>query len=99
FVWNGNTLNFSIVADTAAVGLQAMLPYQAGTGVISGITRDGNPVTLTPTAIKGIQYAAFAAATGAYAATYVSDSTAPTVTATSPSNGANGVNVSTSVTA
>src|SRR5207253_4799197 len=84
--WNGNTLTFSISQDSAAVGLQAMLPYQAGSAVITSITRNGTSVNFTLQAIKGIQYAVFPGASGAYIATYAVDTGAPTVTTTSPTS-------------
>ena len=49
--------------------------------------------------IKGVQYAFFSAAGGAYTATYAADTTPPTVTLTTPAGGATGVNQSTIVTA
>ena len=49
--------------------------------------------------IKGVQYAFFSAAAGTYTATYAADTTRPTVTSTSPANGATGVSQSTTVTA
>ena len=40
------------------------------TGTLTAITRAGSPVTYTVQTIKGIQYAMFTAATGAFVATY-----------------------------
>src|SRR5438874_6288233 len=43
--WNGsNTLSFTVSQDGAAVGLRGMLPRQAGSGVITSMTRNGSPV-------------------------------------------------------
>jgi len=71
-VWNsaGRTLSFSIGAGAGATGLEAMLPLAAGGGTLSGLTRNGSPVTWRTETIKGIAYAIFATATGPYVAGY-----------------------------
>ena len=98
--WNGNSLSFTIAPGSGANGLQAMVPMRsANGGVLSTITRSASAVTFVVESIKGIQYAFFAASAGTYVATYVSDITSPTVTATSPVNGATGVGVAIAVTA
>jgi hypothetical protein len=97
--WNGSTLAFDVTQDPAAIGLQAMLPNRVGTAAISGVTRNGGPVSFTVTSIKGIEYATFAATGGSYAATYAVDAIAPTVNATSPVSGATGVDIFASTTA
>ena len=97
--WDGSRLNFSIAAGTNATVLQAMLPKRSGAALLAGITRDGNGVSFNVSTIKGIEYAFFQATAGAYVATYAIDATAPTVTATSPTNGATDVEVGTTVTA
>jgi len=99
--WNGSRLSFTITPGAGANGLQAMVPANSGTGVITGITGPGNTALAYTTAtIKGIQYAFFpAAATGAYSAAYGTDTAAPTVTSTFPANGATGVIQQPTVTA
>ena len=70
--WNGNTLGFTVTPGTGANGLQAMLPtHSSATGNLSLITGLGNSsVAYTTVTIKGIDYAFFPAAAGAYTATY-----------------------------
>jgi len=97
--WNGSSLNFTIAQDAAAVGLSAMLPNHTAAGAITAITRNGSPVAFAVQTIKGIQYATFPGIAGAYAATYAADTTSPTVTTTSPVNGATGVGVTAKVMA
>jgi hypothetical protein len=70
FVWNNNTLNFSISAAAEANNLEAMLPMDKGASRLSGITFNGSAVSSRIEAIKGIQYAFFPAASGSYVATY-----------------------------
>ena len=77
-VWNGSRLSFAITPGANANGLQAMLPVNSATGVITGITGPGNTaVAYTTDTIKGIPYAFFsAAAAGTYTANY---GTSPTL--------------------
>lgn len=67
--WNGNTLSFSITVAQHANGLVAMAPMTKGHNV-ARITRNGRPVDFTVTTVKGIRYAAFIAANGAYRVNY-----------------------------
>ncbi|HYQ91373.1 MAG TPA: Ig-like domain-containing protein, partial [Candidatus Competibacteraceae bacterium] len=99
--WNSttNALSFQVSAGTGANGLQAMVPTRFTNKVLTGITGPSGPITPTTDTIKGIEYAFFSAAAGSYAANYAVDSTAPTVTATSPTNGATGVSLGAKVTA
>ena len=68
--WDNGQLRFTIDPAAGANGLQAMAPVETGAGELSGITRAGNPVTTQVETIKGIAYATFPAAAGAYVATY-----------------------------
>ena len=97
--WNGNSLTFTLTPGSGANGLQAMVPMRSINGVLSGITRNGSTVNFVVSATKGTQYASFLAVAGSYTATYVIDTTSPTITTQSPTNGASGVNVATTVTA
>ena len=97
--WNGAALSFTIAPGNNATGLQAMLPARSATGTLNAVTRAGNPVAFSVITVKGIEYASFSAAAGAYVATYAVDVTAPTVTGTSPVADATGVAAATSVTA
>lgn len=97
--FSADSLSFTVSKDPAANGLQGMLPLRSGTRVLSGITRGGSPVSFTGNAIKGIDYAFFAAESGAYVATYVIDSTAPSVALTTPGAGAVGVSTAAAIKA
>ena len=69
--WSGSTLSFTVKVGTGANGLTAMLPIAGANGTqLSGLTRGGTAVDYTQVTIKGIDYAQFSAAAGAYSATY-----------------------------
>src|SRR5262249_52810409 len=69
--WNANALSFTISVGAGANGLTGMVPTLGPNGTtLSGLTRAGSPVSFTTVTIKGVQYAMFLAAPGAYAATY-----------------------------
>ncbi|MDP9491802.1 MAG: Ig-like domain-containing protein, partial [Actinomycetota bacterium] len=70
YTWSASTLGFTLRPGAGARGLRAMLPTSTTTGVLSGITRDGSPVSYTTQTIKGIEYAVFDAQNARYAATY-----------------------------
>ncbi|MDF2388987.1 DUF4082 domain-containing protein, partial [Nostoc ellipsosporum NOK] len=97
--WSNNTLNFTITKATGANNLQAMLPTRRQNLVLDSITRNGNAISYTAQAIKGIEYALFPGDTGSYIATYIQDTTPPTVTTTTPSSNATGVSTVTTITA
>lgn len=97
--WNGSSLQFTITPGNGANGLQALLPNQSVSGTLTGLTRNGAPVDYDVTTIKGIEYATFAAHSGAYVASYATDTTAPTVTATDPADGATDVSMAATVSA
>jgi N,N-dimethylformamidase beta subunit-like protein/uncharacterized protein DUF4082/Big-like domain-containing protein/purple acid phosphatase-like protein/Ig-like domain-containing protein len=78
--WNSGTLSFTVSVGTATNGIQAMLPMNSASGVLTGIQLAGNPVTYTQQTIKGVQYALFSAAAGSYTASYVTANTAPVIT-------------------
>ncbi len=99
FAWSGNTLSFSVAQDSAANGLQALVPRVLTAGVLTGITRNGSSITFTTEVIKGVSYAVVSALSGAYAASFAQDTTPPTVVSHSPSAGASGVSQADSVTA
>ena len=56
-----------------------MVPSHANGGVLSGIIRDGAPVTYDVQFVKGVEYAFFSAASGNYLATYFVDVTPPVI--------------------
>jgi WD40 repeat protein len=97
--WNGTNLSFTITPGDGATGLQAMLPLRSTNNSVTSITRDGTAIAFVPETIKGIEYALFPAAAGAYVATYAADTTPPTVSSTDPVNGATNVNANVNVRA
>jgi hypothetical protein len=68
--WNGVALGFTIEVGIGANGLQAMVPAQFGGQTLTGISLGGAPVSFTLRTIKGVEYATFPTAPGAYEATY-----------------------------
>jgi hypothetical protein len=93
--WDGDsgTLSFGVNAAAGAVGLQGMVPTSFGSRTLNGITRGGNPIAYTTENIKGVEYAFFAAASGAYTASYgtpPADTTPPSVSAVSATADVNG---------
>ncbi len=98
--WSGNNLSFTTTVDAGTNGmLRTMLPLSSSKGRLTGITKSGAAVSYTTEVIKGIQYAVFAASTGTFTASYATDTTAPTVTTTVPSNGASNVSSTGNITA
>jgi hypothetical protein len=75
--WSGGDLTFSVNVGTGANGLTGMVPT-AGPGgrTLSTLTRAGVAVPFTRTTIKGVEYAMFTAAAGAYTAGYATAATA-----------------------
>ena len=78
--WSGSNLSFAISVATGAHQLQGMVPVNAVAGQLTGITRNGSPVSYTTEVIKGINFAFFDAAAGNYVATYLVDNTGPVIT-------------------
>ncbi len=84
--WNADSdeLSFTVAADPAARGLQAMVPARSDTGALTGLTRDGAQVNISRKTIKGVEYAFFPASAGDYVATYGEvqpDTEAPVISA------------------
>jgi hypothetical protein len=95
--YTNGVLTFSVTAATGSNGLQGMLPLRAGNRVLSTIKRGTTDVSYEVAQVKGVEYATFPATTGGYTATYLADTTAPTVTQIVPANGTTGVNPAVSV--
>ncbi|GAA1404702.1 hypothetical protein GCM10009639_50810 [Kitasatospora putterlickiae] len=91
----GGSLTFDITGG--ATGLRAMLPFNAASGTLTGISSGGRPVPYRIETVKGVAYAFFDGAVGSYAAEYGHDSTAPTVIGSTPAPGASGVAPGTAV--
>ncbi len=82
--WSGNALDFTVAIGSGANGLWVMLPTRGPIGGLEAITLDDAAVGYSVQTIKGVEYAMFPAAAGAYHATYRLESTAtPTRIATS----------------
>ena len=63
--WNGSTLSFSINVAQGANGLVAMVPVEQGK-TVSRVLNNGNAVPFTMKTVKGVLYARFYAANGAF---------------------------------
>ena len=97
--WNGGQLSFTATPAAGANNLDVMVPFTSTAGTLASVTRDGTPVTYTTRTVKGVVYAFVRAGAGTFVATYQADTTAPTVTSTSPADGATGVSATSAVTA
>ena len=97
--WSGDTLSFTISVGSGANGLVAMVPAMTNGLTINRITYNGSDIPITADTIKGIKYALFWAANGAYQVTYALDTAPPTVSGVSPADGASSISTVTSITA
>ena len=95
--WNGNILSFSISVAQGANGLMAMAPVADGQ-TVTRITCNGSTIPFTTVTVKGMQYARFGAANGAYQVEYALDVNPPAVAGVFPANAASGVSTVTNVT-
>lgn len=86
-VWNGSSLTFNVVADTAARGLRGMVPVSWNGQTLSAIRRGTSTVPYTVATIKGVDYAFFSALSGAYEAAYAMVVTPPPSTDPCPCTG------------
>ena len=77
--WSGNELSFTIEVGAGANGLRAMVPTSSDVGELTGVTRNGTPISTTTETIKGVEYAFFNATPGDYEATYAVDDTGPAI--------------------
>jgi hypothetical protein len=80
--FSAGELRFSVNAAAGSRGLEAMVPTSAGGRSLVSLTRSGQSVGLTSRTVKGIEYAVFDAAAGAYVARYGPDQVAPDTTIT-----------------
>jgi hypothetical protein len=97
--WTGTALNFNIIPGAGANGLYAMIPMRSGAAILTTFTGPTGTIAFTIETVKGIDYAFFPATAGAYTATYAADTASPTVTSTSPVNGATGFSQTAGVSA
>ena len=84
--WNGSVLSFNIAVGAGANGLQTLVPATAGTSPLTGITFNGTAIGYSLQAIKGVQYAIFAAGAGSYQVSYGPDIAPPTISGLSASS-------------
>ena len=91
--WDANALalSFDLSLAVGASGLQAMVPMTAANRTLQSIKINGGNVAFTQQTIKGVAYAFFPASSGSVVASYAADTTAPTVTANTPGDGASSV--------
>jgi hypothetical protein len=68
--FSGGRLSFTVAAAPGSNGLEAMVPARSADGPLLGLTRNGAGVGTAIRTVKGVDYAVFAAAPGAYVATY-----------------------------
>ena len=80
---SGAQVSFTIDQAANARGLEAMLPIAGSTGPLEKITVAGTPVSWNVRTVKGVDYAVFNSAPGAYVATYETDTTAPPISGVS----------------
>ena len=71
-VWDGQTLQFNVVAAQGANGLQVMVPIPIGRQV-EEVSRNGNSIGYDSRIVKGIAYVVFAADSGNYAVRFSSE--------------------------
>lgn len=98
--WSGNNFTFNVTVPAAAgTMMRAMQPLVSSKGTLTTIKQGTTTIPYTVDTIKGVAYAFFTATTGAYTATYATDTTAPTVTATVPAASATNVDGAANLTA
>ena len=79
--YSNDVLSFRVAVGAGATALRGMVPATFAGKALTGMTRDGAPITFTRETIKGVDYAFFTASSGTYAASYAPDTTAPAISA------------------
>jgi hypothetical protein len=77
--FSNDVLSFRVGVGASATGLRGMVPTTFGGKALTGMTRDGTPITFTREVIKGVEYAFFVASAGSYTASYAPDTTPPAI--------------------
>ena len=72
-------LSFTVDVGAGRTACRAMVPTSSAVGELTGVTRNGTPISTTTETIKGVEYAFFNATPGDYVATYAVDDTAPAI--------------------
>jgi hypothetical protein len=75
--YSGGRLSFTMAPAAGSRGLEAMVPARSATGALQGLTRNGATAATTLRTVKGVEYAVFDAAPGAYVATYPAPAAPP----------------------
>ncbi len=88
---SGNTMSFAVTQAAAARGLHGMLPWRSSNQLVTTLQRNGTDVPYEIMTVKGVEYALFEAQSGSYQATYLTDTTAPTLVSRTPAANATGV--------
>jgi hypothetical protein len=95
--FSNGVLTFTVNAAAGSNGLQGMLPRRAGNRLLSTIVRGTTDVPYEAQLMKGYDYATFSATSGTYTATYVADTTPPTISSITPASNATNVNTASTV--
>ena len=95
--YSSGVLTFTVNAATGSNGIHGMLPRRTANRLISTISRAGTDVPYEVQTVKGVEYAVFPSTAGNYSATYVTDTTPPTISTRTPAAAATGIAVAASV--
>ncbi|HEX5164078.1 MAG TPA: IPT/TIG domain-containing protein, partial [Thermomicrobiales bacterium] len=87
--WQNNTLTFDMSAGGS--NQSTLIPLQIGARLLDTIRIGGSAITYTTRIVHGRAYASIPVSTAHYVITYTSDTTAPTVTGTTPLSGATSI--------
>ena len=68
--WTGGSLTFNLTQAAGANGLEVMLPAQTSPGILVSLMRGTTVVPFVNKTVKGMSYATFSGASGAYTAVY-----------------------------
>ncbi|MDP9136353.1 MAG: fibronectin type III domain-containing protein, partial [Actinomycetota bacterium] len=77
----GDVLSFRVSVGAGATALRGMVPATFGGKALTGMARNGTPITFTRETIKGVEYAFFPATSGDYTASYAPDTVPPAISA------------------
>ena len=86
----GDVLSFRVSVGAGATALRGMVPATFAGKALTGMARNGTPITFTRETIKGVEYAFFPATSGDYTASYAPDTVPPAISAVSAVAAADG---------
>ena len=95
-VWTNKALSFAVSAPGTARGLKSLVPIPSG-HLLVNVRSNGVAITAATELVKGVSYVTFPVASANYLVTFDIDTTPPTVTSITPTNGATSVPVTTPV--